>query len=388
MWFLDAPTALRLLAACGVWTALTAARQRFFPALRLNRWLVLVDLALIAWVSAGLAVFYAAYALITWGLCRAVHALRRRGASPAVLRIAFVLCCLMCCVPFFYVRARELLVTLPLLFELTGIAYNMLKAVDGVYYTYYAEEAPELVTYLNFMLFFPVITAGPILRYRDFRAAFDEPLPVSGAMLVVQIKRLIRGYFKKVVVLVFVSLLLTRLTELGPHLYVSLPVCAASYLLLWLDMSGYADIAIAMGGCMGVPVAENFKHPLKAASFTQFWRNWHVSLTDWIREHIFVTLNGKRLNKYQGALIGFGTMMVMALWHGMTRVFLLDGLLNGVLLAAENLLGLTTVNKRKVSKGYYFFRCAVVAAIFAFDTIFYTLTPEQLSTVVRGLIHL
>lgn len=66
-----------------------------------------------------------------------------------------------------------------------------------------------------------------------------------------------------------------------------------SYLLLWLDMSGYADIAIAMGGMLGLKVPENFKKPLKAVSFTQFWRNWHVSLTDWIREHIFVVLNGK-----------------------------------------------------------------------------------------------
>ncbi len=116
-----------------------------------------------------------------------------------------------------------------------------------------------------------------------------------------------------------------------------------SYFLFWLDMSGYADIAIAMGGFMGLKVPENFKKPLKAASMTQFWRNWHVSLTDWIREHIFVVLNGKRLTKYQGAMIGFGTMLVMGLWHGFTAHFIIEGLFNGVILAVENLCGITTV---------------------------------------------
>ena len=152
------------------------------------------------------------------------------------------------------------------------------------------------------------------MRYRDFQRCMDSPAPITGERLVTNVKRLIRGYFKKVVVLSLVSILLSRLAALPGHVWLSVLVCLVSYLLLWLDMSGYADIAIALGGCMGFTVAENFKHPLRAASFTQFWRNWHVSLTDWIREHIFVVLNGRRLNRYQGALIGFGTMMVMNFW--------------------------------------------------------------------------
>ena len=173
-----------------------------------------------------------------------------------------------------------------------------------------------------------------------------------------------------------------------------------SYLLLWLDMSGYADIAIAMGGFLGLKVPENFKKPLKAVSFTQFWRNWHVSLTDWIREHIFVVLNGRKLNKYQGALIGFGTMMVMGLWHGFTAhfiieglfngvslTFVLDGLMNGSLLAIENLCGITTV-KRGANRYYVLFRRCVVALVFSFTTIFYTLDSTQLQNVLRGFVSL
>ena len=159
-------------------------------------------------------------------------------------------------------------------------------------------------------------------------------------------KRLVRGYFKKVVVMSLVNTLLTRIAAASPHPWWSLAACLVSYFLFWLDMSGYADIAIAMGGFMGLKVPENFKKPLKAASMTQFWRNWHVSLTDWIREHIFVVLNGKRLTKYQGAMIGFGTMLVMGLWHGFTAHFIIEGLFNGVILAVENLCGITTVSRK------------------------------------------
>lgn len=382
MWFLEADIALRLLTACALWAVLGLIAQKYGAQERLNRFLILPDLILIGWVSPRLALFYAAYTLLTWALA----ALMFRADKGR--RALFPLFCLICALPFLYLRAGEIFPELPLIFALTGIAYNMLKAIDAIYYVYYTGERVPLLTYANYMLFFPVITAGPIMRYRDFAASFAKPQPISGELITNCFKRLIRGYFKKVVVLSLVSILLTRLASATPRVYISVAACGVSYLLLWLDMSGYADIAIALGGLLGVPVPENFKKPLKAASFTQFWRNWHVSLTDWIREHIFVVLGNRRLNKYQGALIGFSTMMVMNLWHGFTLTFLADGLLNGIILACENLFGLTTVNRRKVGRSYYVFRCCLTNLIFAFTTIFYTLTPEQLSCVLRGFISL
>ena len=382
MWFLEADIAIRLLTATAIWAAVGFAARKIGRQAEVNHFLVLLDILIIAYVSEWLAVFYVLYSIFTWALGRLVRRAQRGR------KYLFLLCCFLCAAPFFYVRAREIFSFLPLLFALTGIAYNILKAIDGIYYVYYTDEDIPLLTYLNFMLFFPVITAGPILRYRDFAASFASPLPITGERLTDCFKRLIRGYFKKVVVLELVSILLSRLSAAEPRIWISLLVCLVSYFLLWLDMSGYADIAISLGGIMGIAVPENFKKPLKAASFTQFWRNWHVSLTDWIREHIFVVLNGKRLSRKQGAAIGFGTMMIMNLWHGFSLVFLADGLLNGIILAAENLFGLTTVNKRKVSRGYYIFRCCATNLIFAFTTIFYTLDAEALVRVLRGFVSL
>lgn len=382
MWFLEADIALRLLGGCLLWAILSMLARKFWSQAKLDRFLVILDLALIAYVSEWLAVFYAVYTVLTYGIAHLAGRGEGKGRKPL-----FVFCCLLCAVPFFYLRLLDLFPELPLLFALTGLAYNMLKAVDAVYYVYYTGEKLDFLHYANYMLFFPVITAGPILRYRDFSHSLARPEPVNGESLTRDFKRLIRGYFKKVVLLVLVSAVLARLTAFTPRPWLSVIVCLFSYLLLWLDMSGYADIAIAMGGFLGLKVPENFKSPLKAASFTQFWRNWHVSLTDWIREHIFVVLNGKRLNRFQGAFMGFGTMMVMGLWHGFSLTFVLDGLMNGSLLAIEHLLGITTV-KRGANRYYLLFRRCIVTLVFSFTTIFYTLDQTQLAAVLHGFVNL
>ena len=381
MWFLEVDIAVRFLAATLLWALGSAITRKYWSQAKFDRFLVILDLALIAYVSEWLAVFYLGYTLVTWVIVNAVDKFKRARS------FFFVLCCLICAVPFFYLRVQELIPELPMLFALTGIAYNMLKAVDAVYFVYYTGERVPLITYANYMLFFPVITAGPILRYRDFSASLNNPMAITGKTLTRDFKRLIRGYFKKVVVMALVTELLNKLAAASPHLWWSVAACLVSYFLFWLDMSGYADIAISLGGFMGLKVPENFKKPLKAASMTQFWRNWHVSLTDWIREHIFVVLNGKRLTKYQGALIGFGTMLVMGLWHGFSAHFIIEGLFNGVILAVENLCGITTVS-RKAKKPYLFFRRAVVAMLFAVTAIFYTLDAEQLANVLRGFVTL
>ena len=381
MWFLEADVALRFLGAALLWAAGSAAARRFRSQAKFDRFLIVLDLALIAYVSEWLAVFYAAYTLATWLIVNAVNRFRRAKS------FFFVPSCLVCALPFFYLRVQELMPELPMLFAMTGIAYNMLKAVDAVYYVHYTGERVPLITYANYMLFFPVITAGPILRYRDFSASLNRPSPITGESLTRDFKRLIRGYFKKIVVMALVTELLNKLAAASPRPWWSLAACLVSYFLFWLDMSGYADIAIALGGFMGLKVPENFKKPLRAASFTQFWRNWHVSLTDWIREHIFVVLNGKRLTKYQGALIGFGTMAVMGLWHGFSLQFIVEGVFNGTILAVENLAGITTVSRR-AKKPYLYFRRAVTALIFSFTAIFYTLDAQQLANVLRGFVTL
>jgi alginate O-acetyltransferase complex protein AlgI len=269
---------------------------------------------------------------------------------------------------------------------MVGISYNMLKAIDALYYVYYTDEHIPFLTYANYMLFFPVITAGPIFRYRDFSRTFGKPEPVTAEKTEYFFKRFVRGMFKKVVVLAIVIKLMNYLVKMSGHWYLSILVAALSYLTLFLDMSGYADIAISLGGIIGLEVPENFKQPLKAPSFTQFWRNWHITLSDWIREHIFVVLSGKKLTHVQGALIGFFTMFFMCMWHGFSAFYVIDGVIFGFVLAFENLFGITTVNRRKVKKSYFIFRCFVANSIFAVNSLLLTLGGPAAIKIIKGFL--
>lgn len=380
MWFLQTDILIRMLIACAVAAiALAVARRYCRERLAMNSFLLL-DLLLILYVSEKLLVFYVGYVFVTYGFVLALKKIKKGR------RLWFVLLCLGCLVPFFYTRATDFFAFLPYGLAMIGIAYNMLKAVDALYYTYYTDEPIPFLTYANYMLFFPVLTAGPIFRYRDFQKTFYAPEPLGVESATYFTKRFILGMFKKVVVLALILRLMNHCVGMEGHWYLSIAITALSYLTLYLDMSGYADIAISMGGVMGVKVPENFKQPLKAPSFTQFWRNWHITLSDWIREHIFVVVSGKHLNKIQGALIGFFTMFFMCLWHGFSVAYLIDGILLGAVMASENLLGITTVNKRKVRKSYYIFRCTIANTIFALNSLLLTLGAPGALQVLKGFL--
>ncbi len=382
MWFLQIDILMRILCGTALLAAASGIARKYGKETAVPKWIVLFDLLVIFYVSKRLVVFYIGYTLVTFAIARFIRVIKR-GRKPL-----FLLCCLACAVPLLYTRATSYFDFLPYGLAMVGIAYNMLKAIDAVYFSYYTEKKIPLLTYANFMLFVPVFTAGPIFRYRDFEKSMAKPLPITSALVESSVKRLIRGMFKKIVAATVAVQIFDHLLTLEAHWYISLALMLLSYLILFLDMAGYADMAIAIGGMMGIKVPENFKHPLRAASFTQFWRNWHVSLSDWVKEHIFVLLNGKKLSRRVAAAIGFGTMMFMSLWHGFSSLMVADGIFNGVLLAAENLFGLTTVDRKKSGRAYYIFRCVLTNLIFAFNTMFYTMTAAQLLGVLRGFVTL
>ena len=382
MWFLQTDILLKILLVCALACLASYLAARHGKQALVVRFLAVFDLAVICLVDWRLGVFYAAYTLVTWGIAAFIRGVKR------LRKTLFVVCCLLCTAPFFYSRATGFFSALPLGFALVGVAYNMLKAVDAVYYCYYTQEKIPFVVYANYMLFLPVFTAGPIFRYRDFQQTFLSPEPITLERLTESLKRFIRGMFKKLVVQSLAFSLLTKLAAAGSHWYISLAAIVLSYAVIWLDMSGYADIAIALGGAMGLQVPENFNRPLTAPSMTQFWRNWHITLSSWIREHVFVVLNGKRLTRWQGALVSFFTMFFMGLWHSFALQGLLDGLFYGTIMGCEALFGIATVNKRKTKKGVFALRCVLTNFLFALGTLSYTLGMEQVFPLLRGLLRL
>lgn len=382
MWYLKTDTLLLMLAAAVVFALGNYLLRRRGSDKRLTPWLLAFDLGLLAYVDWQLALFYALYAVFSWLLVQLMEAIKKGR------KFWFVVLCLLDVVPFFYVRLADFFPALPALFVLIGFSYNMLKAVDAVFYVYYTEEKIPFLAYSNFLLFFPVVTGGPLFRYRDFIKLYRNLKPLTVPATQECVKRFIRGMFKKLVLAAIAQQLLNRVLQMWPHFYVSGALAVLSYFILFFDMAGYADMAIAVSTLMGIPAPENFKEPWTAASFTQFWRKWHVTLSDWIREHIFVVVGGKRLNKYVSAAIGMCTMLVMSLWHEFDLMALATGVYMGFFLAVENIFGLTTVDKRKTNKFLYWFRCLVVNGLFAINAMFFTMNGTQILQALRGFFRL
>ncbi len=378
MWYLQTDVLFRLLIACGSIMLISGVTRLIFKKDLAPKVLILADLAVISYVSWQLALWSAGYALITFIFARILRPLKKTR------RFFFVFFCILCTVPFLYGRMTEFFPQLPVLISFVGIAYHMLKAVDAMYFVYYTEEKIPFLTYANYILFFPTFTSGPIFRYRDFRKVYDNPVPLSADRFINYTKRFIKGMFKKMVVLYFVSTFFAYLTGSEKHWYISVLTVITSYFLLYFDLSGYSDIAVATGSVMGYTVPENFRKPWAAASFTQFWRNWHITLSDWVREHIFVVLNGKRLGRLASAGVGFAVMFIMDMWHGFTLPYVIGGVYNGICLGMENLLGLTAADKRKMNKAVYVTRCVIVNALFALNTLLMTVTTEQFIDILKG----
>lgn len=381
MWYLQSDILFRLLTACGLMIIISWFTRRAFKKDYGRNVLLLFDLGIIAYVSWQLAAFAAGYTILTYILVRVLKPLKKTR------RFWFVVFCILCTVPFFYGRMTEFFPKLPVIIVFVGIAYHMLRAVDTLYFVYYTNMTIPLLTYANYMLFFPTFTSGPIFRYRDFANVFKNPVPLTSELFLTCVKRFILGMFKKMVVFYFVTELFNHILSMELCWYVCLALIVMSYLIVYLDLSGYSDIAIAVGSVMGYTVPENFRKPLSAASFTQFWRNWHITLSDWVRDHIFVVLNGKKLNRFASACVGFATMFIMDMWHGFSLPYVIGGIYNGLCLGLENLFGLTKADKRKMKKPVYFIRCFLVNFAFAFNTLLFTVTPEQFIEIMKGFVR-
>jgi D-alanyl-lipoteichoic acid acyltransferase DltB (MBOAT superfamily) len=182
---------------------------------------------------------------------------------------------------------------------------------------------PNFLEYLNFAFFLPTMPVGPINTYANFRRGFTEryEVPLGRAAL-----RILVGAAKYQ----FLGNLCNQLTYSGllldshPHLWLDLPVAMFFYYLyLYLNFSGFCDMAIGAAGIMGIAVPENFENPLLARNMKEFWNRWHITLSGWMRDLVFSPLSkflvrvmGVKLADHAIALAIFATFLLIGIWHG------------------------------------------------------------------------
>ena len=195
--------------------------------------------------------------------------------------------------------------------------------------------------YLFYLSFFPQLVAGPIVRARDFLVQIRQnPIAVSREMFGTGIYLIAIGLFKKAVISDYISLNFVDRIFDEPLLYSGFECLAGIYgyaLQIYCDFSGYSDMAIGIALLLGFRFPKNFDAPYKSATITEFWRRWHISLSTWLRDYLYISLGGNRKGKLRTYGNLFITMLLGGLWHGAAVRFILWGALHGAALALHKL---------------------------------------------------
>lgn len=198
-----------------------------------------------------------------------------------------------------------------------------------------------LIDFAFFVSFFPQLVAGPIVRAADFLPQIRQPLSLSKVQMGQAFLLIIGGLFKKAVISDYISVNFVDRVFDNPGLYSGLENLLASYgyaIQIYCDFSGYSDMAIGLALLMGFQLPENFRTPYQSASIQDFWRRWHISLSSWLRDYLYISLGGNRRGRFRTYLNLMITMVLGGLWHGASWVFVIWGGLHGMALAIDRLL--------------------------------------------------
>lgn len=274
------------------------------------------------------------------------------------------------------------------LLHLVGFSYFLFRAINFLFMQSlagYVERSPWTVLYYS--LFPPTLTSGPIQKFLDFRGQMSSPVRLDRRTLGEGIYRITRGYFRKIAVAYLLDELIRTLLAGEQHAWVSLVIIVALYLYFFFDFAGYSDIAIGFGLLLGVRVPENFKRPFVAASLTEFWRNWHITLVDWLRDHVFIPLGGMHAARLKSALLGCLIMVLCGLWHGLTWPFLLWGFWHGAHLFLEGVTGSKPIPPSRRHGRRYWGRVVWTNARVAFGAILFLPSYDSIRFVLEGLIQ-
>lgn len=196
--------------------------------------------------------------------------------------------------------------------------------------------------FLFFVSFFPQLVAGPIVRAAQFIPQMSREPQLSRYGLDKALLLIMGGLFKKAVVSDYISVNFVDRVFDNPQLYSSFENLTAVYgyaAQIYCDFSGYSDMAIGLGVLLGFRLPLNFRSPYQSASVTEFWRRWHISLSSWLKDYLYISLGGNRKGAVRTYVNLFLVMFLGGLWHGAAWKFAVWGMLHGLLLAIERLFG-------------------------------------------------
>lgn len=221
-----------------------------------------------------------------------------------------------------------------------GISFFTFQSLSYTIDVYRGSLQPlnRLLDYAFYVSFFPQLVAGPIVRAKDFIPQIRQPLFVSKAMFGEGVFLLLCGLFKKMIISDYISVNFVERIFDAPTLYSGLENLMGTYgyaIQIYCDFSGYSDMAIGIALLLGFRFPINFNSPYKSSSVTEFWRRWHISLSTWLRDYLYISLGGNRKGTIRMYVNLFLTMLLGGLWHGASWNFVLWGALHGSALAVH-----------------------------------------------------
>lgn len=222
-----------------------------------------------------------------------------------------------------------------------GISFYTFQAISysvDVYRGKYTGR-PTFLEFLFYLSFFPLLLAGPITRAGRFLPQIRANRPATRHELRFGLWLIILGLLKKGVLADYLAVY-NNLAFDTPASYSGFELLMAVFgytMQIYLDFSGYSDLSIGIASLMGFRLDENFLFPYRALNLTEFWRRWHISLSSWFRDYVYIPLGGNRKGQVRTLLNNFLTMVVAGLWHGSTWMFVIWGALHGAGLVVHKL---------------------------------------------------
>ncbi len=223
-----------------------------------------------------------------------------------------------------------------------GISFFTFRSVSYIVDVYRGKIAPveRLIDYVFFLSFFPPLVAGPIVRATELVPQIRRRPEVTDSMFAGGLFLLMTGVFKKVVLSDYISSNFVDRIFDAPSLYTGFENLMGMYgytLQIYCDFSGYSDMAIGIALLLGFRFPANFDSPYQSASITEFWRRWHITLSFWLRDYLYIPLGGNRVPLWRNYFNLFITMVIGGLWHGASWLFVLWGAWHGLLLVFHKL---------------------------------------------------
>jgi D-alanyl-lipoteichoic acid acyltransferase DltB (MBOAT superfamily) len=237
-----------------------------------------------------------------------------------------------------------------------GVSFFTFQSLSYTIDVYKGNIKPlnSIVDYGFFVSFFPQLVAGPIVRASDFLPQIHKKPFLSQEDLGKALFLIIAGLIKKAVISDYISGNFVDRVFDNPMLYSGFENLMATYgyaMQIYCDFSGYSDMAIGIALLLGFHLPKNFNAPYISGSITEFWRRWHISLSSWLRDYLYISLGGNRKGKIRTYINLMLTMLLGGLWHGASLKFIIWGGLHGAALAIEKafntLFNIDTKAKRK-----------------------------------------